>query len=216
MKKVLSIAVLFCFATAPMMMGQSNGLRVPNGNGTIKGKSDPAYSMPQNMRDKQLMNDERRRKGETLPTMDRSKTHMTDPKVQMRENNRAYKESRNQDNKSPKVVNQQNVNDKKPSDGKKVFRAKKLMDKAQEKRDMAKREYDALMEKQQQERAKFNADYDKAVASGAPAEQLRKLEKQKTELDTKHARQTSAALEAIDKASKEYEAALGYYEDMRN
>lgn len=195
-------------ATTSTMVAQSSK--------TIIRKSDPAYSLPQNARDKQLIKDEKRRKGETVPTVERSKSHMTNPKEQNKVSEKDYQLQRSQDNKTMQELKIQKADRKATNEPKQYKRAYRLMEKALDRRENALRKYNKLLESQKKELSDFEGKYNKALASGSSSDEIKKLDAQRAKLQSTHASQLSQAQSEIDKASREYESAKAIYEDLRN
>ena len=187
MKKMILLAVLFCFTTAPAAMAQSGTPRVK--------KSDPLYSLSQNMRDKQLMQDERRRHGMSDMEIDRSKMHVSkDPRVMTEENEIVYKSELPNNLISDLATKKYNN-----AIGKMIV--------AEKKKAKAVRRYTRLSEKQNREKAELEQKYAKAESKDLTGKMLIKLDGEKMKLAEKHAKQNVKAQQELAKAIKNCEKA---------
>lgn len=191
MKKAILIAVLFCFATTPVVMAQSK-------TGTTK--SDPAYSQSQQMRDRKIMRDEANRKGIPASKMEQSKTHIsTSPRVRTVENEKIYKQQIADDEKT-----QVQTLKKKPATGKavenQVVRGKALR---QQTKDDATMTQDAQMSESKAKLGK-KSDVIKGTTDKKKDENVRK----------KAAKKTKRAFLRMEKASQQLASARNAYDKL--
>ena len=191
MKRIILIAVLFCLASAPMAMAQSEA-RIVTGNNRqqfVKPESE-AEAVVRRAEAKHM--NSYNSKGNALKPTDLSRLEKQDA-----QDMKALKE---QEKISRAAARRASLKSELEKSRRRVENAEKALDK--------------LLEKQSKERARLEERQSKEAEAGLTAEMRERHEVEMKNLDEKHSRQLMDAQKKINDAMRRYDMVEGAYMDL--